>query len=183
MYVGAQFLFRSRDRGASWEKISPDLTTNNPEKQKQMESGGLTVDNSTAENHCTIYSIAESPLDENVIWVGTDDGNVHVTRDGGKSWSDITGNFEGVPPHTWVTQVEAGHHDPGVAYVTFDGHRTGDMTTYVYGTSDFGKSWRSLATEDVEGYLTLHDGCDDTCHVEGGWSWKAGDSCADSVRK
>jgi photosystem II stability/assembly factor-like uncharacterized protein len=152
LYVGAQFLFLSRDRGDSWKRISPDLTTDNPDKQKQMESGGLTVDNSTAENHCTIYSIAESSLDENIVWVGTDDGNVQVTRDGGESWNNVTANFEGVPPHTWVTQVEAGHHDPGVAYVTFDGHRTGDMTTYIYGTSDYGKSWQALATDDVAGY-------------------------------
>lgn len=88
IYYGAQFLFRSTDKGESWERISSDLTTNNPEKQKQEESGGLTIDNTTAENHCTIYVIAESPLDEKVIWVGTDDGNVQVTQDSGKSWTN-----------------------------------------------------------------------------------------------
>ncbi len=152
LYVGAQFLFRSRDRGDSWEKISPDLTTNDPEKQKQLESGGLTVDNSTAENYCTLYSIAESPLDEKVIWAGTDDGNVQVTRDGGKTWANVTGNLDGVPAGTWVTYVEAGHHDPAVAYVTLDGHRTGDRTPYLYRTGDYGKSWVPLAGEGVEGY-------------------------------
>ena len=80
MYVGSQFLHRSTDRGESWKRISDDLTTNDPEKQRQEESGGLTVDNTTAENHCTIFAIRESPLDAELIWVGTDDGNVQVTE-------------------------------------------------------------------------------------------------------
>ena len=83
VYIGAQFLFRSRDHGQTWERISPDLTTNDPQKQKQEESGGVTVDNSSAEMHTTIYSISESPLQAGLIWVGTDDGNVQLTRDGG----------------------------------------------------------------------------------------------------
>lgn len=152
IYIGGQYLFRSRNRGESWEKISPDLTTNNPDKQKQIESGGLTIDNSTAENHCTIYTIAESPRDENVIWIGTDDGNVQVTRDGGKTWTNVTSNFPGVPPCTWVTQVEAGPHDAATAYVTLDGHRTGDMKPYTFRTTDYGRTWTSLVTEDIEGY-------------------------------
>ena len=85
IYMGAQFLFRSRDHGQSWERISPDLTTNDPEKQKQEESGGVTVDNSAAEMHTTIYSISESPKNGQIIWVGTDDGNLQITRDGGKT--------------------------------------------------------------------------------------------------
>lgn len=152
MYIGGQYLFRSRDRGESWEKISPDLTTNDPEKQKQIESGGLTVDNSTAENHCTIYTIAESPFDENIIWVGTDDGNVQVTQNGGKSWTNVTSNLPDVLPCTWVSQVEASPHDKATAYVTLDGHRTGDMKPYLFKTTDFGRTWRSLITEGVEGY-------------------------------
>ncbi len=155
IYIGAQFLFRSRDRGESWERLSPDLTTDDPEKQRQMESGGLTVDNSTAENHCTIYTISESPLSENVIWVGTDDGNVQVTRNGGKSWANVTGNVSGLPANTWVTHVEAGHHAEGTAYVTFDGHRTGDKKPYVYKTTDYGKTWTAMATDDVEGYALV----------------------------
>lgn len=152
LYIGGQFLFRSRDRGESWERLSPDLTTNYPEKQKQGESGGLTIDNSTAENHCTIYTISESPLDEKVIWAGTDDGNVQVTRDGGKTWTNVVGNVAGLPANTWVSFVEAGRHDKGTALVTFDGHRTGDMKPYVYKTTDFGTTWTSLATEEIEGY-------------------------------
>ncbi|MCH7527756.1 MAG: glycosyl hydrolase, partial [Planctomycetes bacterium] len=155
LYIGAQFLFRSRDRGESWERISGDLTTDDAEKQRQMESGGLTVDNSTAENHCTIYTISESPGNEKVIWVGTDDGNVQVTRDGGETWTNVTDNIEGVPAHTWVTHIEAGHHAGGTAFVTFDGHRTGDKKPYLYKTTDYGRTWISLATDDVEGYCLM----------------------------
>ena len=144
IYLGTQYLFRSRDRGDSWERVSPDLTTNDPEKQQQKESGGLTIDNSTAENHTTIYTISESPLNPDVIWVGTDDGNLQVTRDGGGTWENVVGKVAGLPKYTWVSHVEAGHHQEGTAYVTFDGHRTGDMSTYAYRTRDFGESWESV---------------------------------------
>jgi photosystem II stability/assembly factor-like uncharacterized protein len=152
LYIGAQFLFRSRDRGESWERISKDLTTNNPDKLKQEQSGGLTVDNSDAENHCTIYAISESPKNANVIWVGTDDGNVQVTRDGGKTWTNVTGNLAGVPPATWVSYVEASHFDEGAAYVAFDGHALGDSKAYAYRTRDFGKTWQALVTPEIHGY-------------------------------
>lgn len=152
IYVGAQYLLRSTDRGDSWERISPDLTTNDPGKQRQGESGGLSIDNSTAENHTTIYTISESPLDADVIWVGTDDGNLQVTHDGGASWNNVVGRIAGLPAGTWVSHVEASRHAEGTAYVTFDGHRTGDMATYVYRTTDFGSTWSSLVTESLEGY-------------------------------
>jgi photosystem II stability/assembly factor-like uncharacterized protein len=152
LYVGSQFLYRSRDRGESWERISPDLTTDDPNKQRQIESGGLTIDNSTAENHTTIYAIAESPKDPNVIWAGTDDGNLQVTRDGGKTWTNVVGNVPGVPKNTWVSFVEASPHDAASAFVTFDGHRTGDMMPWVFATSDHGATWRRLAANGVDGY-------------------------------
>lgn len=152
IYYGAQFLFRSDDRGQTWERISPDLTTNDPAKQRQAESGGLTIDNTTAENHCTIYSIAESPKDDRIIWVCTDDGNLQVTTDGGKTWTNVVVNIPDLPPHTWCSSVEPSHHVRERAYVTFDGHRTGDMKTYVYRTDDLGKTWQSLVTDDLEGY-------------------------------
>lgn len=152
IYVGAQFLFRSRDRGDSWERISPDLTTNDPAKQRQRESGGLTIDNTTAENHTTIYTIAESPRNPDVIWVGTDDGNLQLTRNGGRTWANVVGNVPGLPAGTWVSHVEASRHAEGTAYATFDGHYAGDMRTYVYRTTDFGATWESLATDAVEGY-------------------------------
>lgn len=152
LYLGAQVLFRSRDRGDSWERISGDLTTDDPRRQRQKQSGGINVDNSTAENNTTIYSISESPKDANVIWVGTDDGYVQMTRDGGKSWSNVTANIPGAPKGTWVSRVEAGNFEPSTAFVTLDGHRTGDMTTYVFSTADFGQTWRALATSGIEGY-------------------------------
>lgn len=152
MYMGSQFLFRSRDRGESWEKISPDLTTNDPLKLRQLESGGLSVDNSSAENHCTIYSICESPRNAELIWVGTDDGNIQLTRDGGKTWTNVGKKIAGLPPSTWVTCIEASHFEEGTAYATFDGHATGDMKTYVYRTADYGKTWQSLATDELKGY-------------------------------
>ncbi|HEX8141612.1 MAG TPA: hypothetical protein VF553_03390 [Pyrinomonadaceae bacterium] len=154
LYIGAQFLFRSRDHGQTWERISPDLTTNDPEKQKQEQSGGVTVDNSAAEMHTTIYSIAESPKNRNVVWVGTDDGNVQITRDGGKTWTNVVANIKGLPANAWVSYIDAGHFDEGTAYATFDLHTFGDMRPYAYKTNDFGQTWTPLVTEgsNMRGY-------------------------------
>ncbi|MBD3299315.1 MAG: glycosyl hydrolase [candidate division Zixibacteria bacterium] len=152
IYCGAQFLYRSTDQGESWVRLSDDLTTDDPEKQRQEETGGLTIDNSTAENHCTIFTIAESPVDSNVIWVGTDDGNVQVTTDQGGRWTNVVSNIDGLPEHTWCSTVEPSHHDRATAYATFDGHYSGDMTTYVYKTTDFGESWTSIVTDSIDGY-------------------------------
>ncbi|HVV96321.1 MAG TPA: hypothetical protein VHC92_04215, partial [Rhodanobacteraceae bacterium] len=154
IYIGAQFLFRSRDHGQSWDRISPDLTTNDPEKQKQEESGGVTVDNSAAETHTTIYSISESPKAAGTIWVGTDDGNVQVTQDGGKSWKNVVRNVKGVPEHSWVSWVQAGRFDAGTAFVAFDRHTFGDMAPYIYRTDDYGKTWTALVTpKDAKGLV------------------------------
>ncbi len=156
LYIGAQFLFRSRDHGQSWQRLSPDLTTNDPQKQKQEQSGGVTVDNSVAEMHTTIYSISESPLSAAVIWVGTDDGNLQLTRDGGQHWENLVANVRGLPKSSWVSWVQASRFAPGTAYVAFDRHTFGDLSPYVYVTSDYGKSWSALATPQaargVRGY-------------------------------
>jgi photosystem II stability/assembly factor-like uncharacterized protein len=154
IYLGAQFLFRSRDHGQTWERISPDLTTNDPEKQKQEQSGGITVDNSSAEMHTTIFSICESPKNPNLIWVGTDDGNVQVTRDGGKTWKNVVDSIKGLPKSAWVSSIDAGHFDEGTAYATFDLHTFGDMRPYVYKTTDFGQTWTPIVTPagNVRGY-------------------------------
>ncbi|HKI06163.1 MAG TPA: glycosyl hydrolase [Thermoanaerobaculia bacterium] len=152
LYMGGQFLFRSRDRGDSWQRISPDLTTNDPKKQQQIKSGGLTRDNSSAENHTTIYSISESPRNGKVIWVGTDDGNLQVTRDGGGRWTNVAPNVPGLPKGTWVSAVEAGRFEEGTAFATFDGHQVGDMKTWVYRTADFGQTWKPLASDALSGY-------------------------------
>ncbi len=155
IYIGAQFLFRSQDQGGSWERISPDLTTNDPKGQRQKQSGGLSIDNTTAENYTTIFSISESPKNGAVIWVGTDDGNLQLTRDGGKSWTNVVASVPGLPARTWVSSVSASPHDEATAFATFDGHRTGDMKTYVYKTADFGRTWTSLASEELESYAHI----------------------------
>ncbi len=157
IYVGAQYLFCSADRGDNWQRISPDLTTDDPAKQQQEATGGLTIDNSSAENHCTIHWISESPLDPNIIWAGTDDGNLQLTTTGGMSWTNTTVNIPAtqLPPGTWCSYVESSPYDPGTAFATFDGHRTGDMKPYLFKTEDFGKTWSPLAKEKIEGF----------CHV------------------
>ena len=154
VYIGAQVLFRSRDFGQTWERISPDLTTNDSLKQRQEQSGGITVDNSAAEMHTTIYAIAESPRDGLVVWVGTDDGNLQVTRDGGKTWTNVAPRITGLPKNAWVSSVEPGHFANGTIYATFDVHTFGDMRPYAYKSSDFGATWSPLVTPDspVRGY-------------------------------
>jgi len=154
LYLGSQFLFRSKDHGQSWERISPDLTTNDPQKQRQEESGGVSIDNSSAETHTTIYAVHESPKNQNLVWVGTDDGNVQVTRDGGKTWTNVVKNIQGLPKNAWVSSIEAGHFDEGTAYATFDLHTFGDMKPYVYKTMDFGRTWTQIVApnSNVRGY-------------------------------
>jgi photosystem II stability/assembly factor-like uncharacterized protein len=155
VYLGSQFVHRSVDRGETWTAISPDLTTNDPAKQNQDQSGGLTTDVTAAENHTTIVSIAPSPLEKGLLWVGTDDGRVHVTRDGGRSWTSVEKNISGVPAGTWVPHVEPGRHAPGEAFVVFDNHRRSDWTPYLYRTSDYGRTWSSLAAPNLRGYALV----------------------------
>ncbi len=152
LYAGSQYLYRSKDRGNSWERISPDLTTNDPTRQQQEASGGLTIDNSTAENNTCLYSIAESPLNEQIIWIGTDDGNVQLTRDGGKSWTLLNDQIEGLPENAFISQIEPGFFKEEEAFITVDAHRNGDLNPYIFHTSDYGQSWTSLVTEDIEAY-------------------------------
>jgi len=153
LYIGSQYVHRSNDTGNTWEIISPDLTTNDPTKQNQEDSGGLSMDNSGAENHTTIFTITESPLNENIIWAGTDDGNIQVTKNGGKSWKNVIGNVSGVPKNTWVYHIEASVHDENTAYVVFDGHTSGDMKAYAYKTNDLGKTWTNIIpNDDVIGF-------------------------------
>jgi photosystem II stability/assembly factor-like uncharacterized protein len=154
LYMGSQFLFRTRDHGVTWDRISPDLTTNDPNRQRQEQSGGITVDNSSAEMNTTIYSISESPRAPGQIWVGTDDGNVQLTRDAGRSWTNVTANM-GMGPGNWISWVEASRHHPAVAYATNDRHMFGDMAPYLYRTADYGQTWQRIAgpnTPGVRGY-------------------------------
>ncbi len=152
IYMGSQFLYRSNDTGDSWKKLSKDLTYNDPEKQDQENSGGLSKDNSGAETYGTIFTIAESPMNEKVIWVGTDDGRVQVTRNGGKKWKSVENNIPNLPKGTWVYHIEASHHDKATAYAVFDGHTSGDMEPYVYKTTDYGTTWNSIVTADIKGF-------------------------------
>lgn len=152
LYMACQYLFRSQDHGDSWQRISPDLTTDDKTMQDQDNSGGITLDNSSAETHCTIYAVSESPKDTSVIWAGTDDGNLQLTRDGGKTWTNVAPNIPGLPKGIWTSWVEASPYDAGAAFACFDGHWTGDMGTHVYATRDFGRTWTSLSAPNLEGW-------------------------------
>ena len=152
-YMGSQFVHKSEDMGRTWTKISPDLTTNDKLKYDIKNPGGLSNDNTGAENHCTIFTIAESPVSENVIWAGTDDGNIQVTQDGGKTWTNVIANVIGLPKNTWCYHIEASVFGAGTAYAVFEGHAKNDYTPYTYKTTDFGKTWKSIITADVDGFV------------------------------
>jgi len=185
VYFGGNHLFKSVDRGDTWRIISPDLTTNDPKKRNSSDSGGLTHEVTGAENHCTIITIAESSLNPAVLWVGTDDGNVQVSRNGGGTWTNVRSNIPGVPGGIWVSRVEASHFDEGTAYVTFDGHRSDDFTPYVFKATDFGASWTSISADLPHGhslYVIREDhrnrdllfvGTEFSCFVtiDGGQNW------------
>jgi photosystem II stability/assembly factor-like uncharacterized protein len=154
LYIGSQYLYRTRDFGQTWDRISPDLTTNDPSKQLQEQSGGVTVDNSAAEMHTTIYAVAESPRNASVIWAGTDDGNLQLTRDAGKTWTNVIANVPNLPRSAWVSSVDASHVNDGTIYATFDLHTFGDMRPYAYKSTDYGKTWTSIIApgSPVRGY-------------------------------
>jgi len=145
LYLGGNHLFRTVDGMYTWQIISPDLSTNDPVKWNIERPGGLTRDASGAETHCSITAFSESPLVPGVLWAGTDDGNVQVTRDGGATWTNVRKNIPGVPEGIWVSSIEASHFAPGAAYVTFDGHRSGNFTSWLFKTTDYGATWTSLA--------------------------------------
>ena len=143
VYFGGEVVFKSTNHGQSWEIISPDLTTN--DKSKQKSSGEpIVTDNTAAEFHCTILTIAPSMVDPNVIWVGTDDGNVQVTRDGGKTWTNVIKNVPGLAPNAWIPTIDASTHDAGTAYVAADHHQDNDYTAYFFKTTDYGRTWTRL---------------------------------------
>ncbi|HEX8407401.1 MAG TPA: hypothetical protein VF883_00935 [Thermoanaerobaculia bacterium] len=152
VYFGSQYVHKSTNRGESWTPISPDLTTNRKEWQNQDKTGGITPDVTSAENFTTIIALAPSSLERGVIWAGTDDGRVHVTRDGGANWTSVEANIKGVPANTWAPEIKASRHHAGTAFVVFDDHRRSNWTPYVYRTTDYGKTWTSLVTKDIRGY-------------------------------
>ena len=153
IFLGSQFLHKSTDQGRSWEIISPDLTTDDPLKQRADVSGGLTMDVSGAEMHTTIISIGPSTLEPGLIWVGTDDGNVQLTRDGGESWQNVRDSIVGLPHGIWVPDVQPSKHEPGRAYVVAEDHRRGDWTPHVYVTEDYGVTWTSLGSTSIAGFV------------------------------
>lgn len=151
-YYGSQFLHKTIDQGATWEIISPDLTTDNPEQQKQ-DYGGLTIDASGAEFYNSILAIAPSPIERETIWVGTDDGQVQLTRNGGEDWVNLTENVKGMPEQGWITQIQASPYDAGTAWLVVNNYRQGDYSPYLFLTRDYGKSWERIVDEsDVKGY-------------------------------
>jgi photosystem II stability/assembly factor-like uncharacterized protein len=148
VYFGSQYLHKSLDCGQSWEIISPDLTTNDTSKQKQHLSGGLTIDDTRAENFTTIVSIDPSPIDENVIWVGTDDGNLQLTRDGGQSWENQAARLPGCKAGSWIPQIVASTYDAGEAFVVVNDYRRNDWRPMAYHTKDYGATWTRIADEN-----------------------------------
>ena len=153
IYFGSQFVHKSMDCGQSWEIISPDLTTNDPEKQKQSESGGLTIDDTRAENHTTILAISPSPVDEQVIWVGTDDGNLQLTRNGGQSWTNLGDRLTGAKAGSWIPFIEVSKKNAGEAFVVVNDYRRNDFRPMAYHTTDFGATFTRIVDEDkVHGF-------------------------------
>lgn len=153
IYFGSQFVHKSTDKGLTWTVISPDLTTNDPEKLKQHESGGLTMDATGAENHCTILVIEPSPAEKDVFWVGTDDGRVHVTTNGGESYNDVSNNLKGLPKGSWIAQIKASNKNKGEALLIANDYRRFNYTPYAYKTTNYGKTWERIVDEnDVKSY-------------------------------
>lgn len=153
IYFGSQFVHKSTDKGINWEIISKDLTTNDSVKIDQSNNGGLSVDITGAENFCTILTIAPSAKQQGVIWAGTDDGNVQLTRDGGKTWTSFRGKIPGLPIGAWIPQIVASRHNAGEAFVVANDYRRGDLKPYIFRTNDFGKTWTRLVDEKkVKGY-------------------------------
>jgi photosystem II stability/assembly factor-like uncharacterized protein len=146
IYYGSQFVHKSTNKGDTWDIISPDLSTNDPEKQKQHESGGITMDATGAENHCTILTIAPSPVEKGIIWVGTDDGKVQLTRDGGKNWTDLTSKIVGMPKGAWIPQIKASTFKSGEVFVVVNNYRQFDYKPYLFHSRDYGQTWESMVS-------------------------------------
>ena len=155
IYFGSQFVHKSEDKGLTWTIISDDLTTNDSEKQKQDESGGLTMDATGAENHTTILVIEPSPLNPAILWAGTDDGRVHLTQNGGNTWQSLEKNIKGLPSGSWITQIKASNKKPGTALLVANDYRRLNDGVYVYKTSNYGKTWQRIASDLDVGSFAL----------------------------
>jgi photosystem II stability/assembly factor-like uncharacterized protein len=145
VYTGSQYVHQTTDGGHTWKVISPDLTTN--DKSHQENSGGLTTDNLGVEYGCVVFAIAESPLEKGVIWAGTNDGLVQVTRDAGAHWTNVTGNIPNLPPLGTVSNIEPSKYDAGTTYLTVDFHQVNNRDPFIYKTTDYGKTWKSISSD------------------------------------
>ncbi|MBC3847175.1 hypothetical protein H8K90_12335 [Winogradskyella echinorum] len=153
IYFGSQFVHKSTDKGETWTVISPDLSTNDPEKLKQAESGGLTMDATGAENHCTVLVVEPSPVEKDMLWAGTDDGRVHYTTDGGNNWIEVSKNIKDLPKGSWVAQIKASDKNKGEALLIANDYRRFNYTPYAYRTKNYGKTWERIVDEnDVQSY-------------------------------
>ena len=183
VYFGSQFVHKSTDKGLTWEVISPDLTTNDPEKQKQSESGGLTMDATGAENHCTLLVLEPSAVEKNMIWAGSDDGRVHYTQNGGANWTEVTQNLKDLPSGSWIAQIKASNKNKGEALLIANDYRRFNYTPYAYRTKNYGKTWERIVdsndvksytlsiVEDIENPNLMFLGTDDGLYI----SFNAGD--------
>lgn len=153
IYFASQYVFKSKDQGQNWTPISEDLTSNDPEKQKFKESGGLTFDVTGAENYTTILCIEPSSLEKDLIWVGTDDGNIQMTKDGGENWTNVANNIKDAPKGMWVPQIVHSTHEKGAAFVVLNDYRRNHWDSYLYYTSNYGKSFKRIVSpKEVWGY-------------------------------
>jgi len=185
-YFGSQFVHKTNDKGLTWEIISPDLTTNDPEKQKQTESGGLNIDATGAENYTTILVVEPSSVEKDMLWVGTDDGRVHYTRNGGTDWIDVTQNIKGMAPGSWIPQIKASNKNKGEALLIANDYRRFNYTPYAFRTRNYGKTWERIVdgndvqsftlsiVEDIENKNLLFLGTDDGLYVsfDAGNKWQ-----------
>lgn len=153
IYFGSQFLHKSTNKGAAWKIISPDLTTNDSVKMDQRNNGGLSIDITGAENHCTIICIAPSSIQKDLIYIGTDDGKVQVTNNGGTTWTDLTANITGLPKGAWVPQIRTSAYNANEVFVVANNYRQGDFAPYIFRSIDGGKTWSNIAdAKKLTGY-------------------------------
>lgn len=185
-YFGSQFVHKTTDKGLTWDVISPDLTTNDPEKQKQTESGGLNIDATGAENYTTILVIEPSPVEKDMLWVGTDDGQVHYTQNGGADWIDVTKNIKGMAAGSWIPQIKASNKNKGEALLIANDYRRFNYTPYAFRTKNYGKTWERIVdqndvesfalsiVEDIENPNLMFLGTDDGLYVsfDAGTKWQ-----------
>ena len=150
--MGSQYVHRSTDFGQSWEVISPDLTLNL--KSHQQSSGGIAIDNLMTFDGSVLFAITESPIKQGLIWVGSNDGQIHLTRNGGRNWNNLTDNIE-MPPWGTISNIEASRFDKGTAYISVDFHQMGNFDPYIYKTEDYGKSWKHISSDIPKSYSSF----------------------------